>query len=148
MSNPKNDAAVQLQAVLDALLESIEKASDEEITRVLVDSGIDPLKVDELMKFAKDKAVDSFYAKRRAYLAQQREERLNGMSRISTIIPESREGKLMMLTDLLASNVSLKGRLTTQFRELTNPESMSDEELAGILRHLIALGVTKEAREG
>lgn len=139
MPNRPNDAARQLQAVLDALQKSLMDASAEELMKELRAAGVDPLKAKEVMKFAEEKAIDDHFRKARERLANERNQTLRKMNGAAGCLPATRAERLALLKSALTQHSQLKP-LTAQFREFKNPDELSDAEISSMLRDLIELG--------
>lgn len=137
MSDRRNSAAEQLEAVLNALQKSLIDASDEEVVKELRGAGIDPLKAMEVMNFADERAVDEHFRRVREVIAQQRAETVRRIKACRGRLPASRAERLDMLK---TACVEHSQTLTAQFREITSFDDLGDAELASILQDLAALG--------
>ncbi|SRR6266545_268651 len=137
MSDRPDSAAKQLDALLDALQKSLLDASDEEIVKELQAHGVDPLKGMQLMNFADERAVDEYFRRVRERLAQQRMEAMRKIDAARGWLPPSRKERLDLLKRVCATHGQA---ITAQFREITNFDDASDEELEGMLQHFAALG--------
>ena len=143
MAADNNNSARRIQAILDALGESLLDASDEEIADDLKSIGVDPLKVDEQMKFSIDNAVDSFYQTKWQALREQHQQHVNGYEKNVAGIPASPDQCRMLLEQVLAKDSALRSSLTAQFRELEDIGKLSDADVIGIVRNLAALGLVE-----
>jgi hypothetical protein len=137
MSDRPDNAAKQLDALLDALQKSLLDASDEEIVKELQAHGLDPLKAMQLMNFADERAVDEHFRRVREGLAQQRAEEMRKIDAARGRLPASRKERLDLLKRISATHGQA---LTAQFREMTNLDNLSDAELEGMLQDFAALG--------
>jgi len=133
-----NDPARRVQAILDALARSLLEATDEEIAGDLKAIEAEPVKVDEQMKFSIDGAIDSFYRAKWEALRQERQHRINGYAKCVEAVPTSPEQCRALLTEVLASNAALKSSITAQFRELEDLGRLSDADVTGVVRNLVA----------
>jgi hypothetical protein len=137
MSKHSDDATKELDAVLKALQRSLLEASTDDVIKRLQAAGIDPLKAMQTMRFAEDKALEEHFRHVREKLAEQRAEELRKIDDLRGRLPASRKERLDLLRNVYATHAQT---LTSQFREMTTLDDLSDAELEGMLQHLAALG--------
>jgi len=138
MTNPADNADKQLNAIVSALSESLATASGEQLAKELRAAGVDPLKAIEVMKFAEEKAREKHFQNVRDRVAQARKDSLQKMNGVSVHLPPTRQGRIELLRTTLAQHCD-----TAQFREFSDPENLSDAEIASMLKNLAALGCLK-----
>ena len=137
MPNNSDDTAKELDAVLTALKKALLEASTDDVTKALQAEGVDPLKAMQTMRFAEDKALQEHFSRVREQLAEQRAAELRKISDARGRLPASRNERLDLLKNAYKTHAQT---LTSQFREMTTFENLSDAELEGMLQHLAALG--------
>jgi len=137
MSKSADNAAKELDAVLDALQKSLLEASEEDVVKELRAAGVDPLKAMEVMTFAEGNAIDEHFCRIRERLAQQRADTMRKIKGVAGQLPLSKSEKLDLLKSIYAKNAQT---MTTQFRDLTSLDNLGDAELSSMLQQLAALG--------
>ncbi len=143
MAANNSDSARRVRAILDELGRSLLEATDEEINGDLKAIGVDPLKVDEQMKFLIDNAVDSYYQTKWQALREQHRQHVNGYEKNVAGIPASSDQCRTLLEQFLAKDSEQGSSLTAQFRELEDIDKLSDADVRGIVHNLAALGLIK-----
>ena len=137
MPNNSDDTAKELDAVLTALKKALLEASTDDVMKALQAEGVDPLKAMQTMRFAEDKALAEHFSRVREKLAEQHAAELRNISDVRGRLPASRNERLDLLKNAYKTHAQT---LTSQFREMTTLENLSDAELESMLQHLAALG--------
>ena len=140
MSNKKPYDRAEAHAVLDALAESIERDSDEELLADASEAGEEPSAVLQEVQNLLNSALSETLRRRRAAMRSAYEHELVKLSGLPVRIPSTIEEKRTLLMNVIASQPGLQSLLTTQFRDY---KDLPEEDLDSYLEELVALGVVR-----
>ena len=134
----------QLDAILDALAESLVEVSDEHILEEATEAGEDIKEIETRVKNVFRRAVKAFKKKRLQEARAIYEEETRPTER-HHLIPASFQEKLDLLAHIIESQPQIKAILTAQYREFTE---LAEEDVDSCLDELAKLGVLDELHEG
>jgi hypothetical protein len=146
MNSRDNQAKIELERLLEALQNSILEASNSQVSSELAAMGVNSTKSAELMKFAGEHVINEHYRAIRERLARERQQLIAATKLTCSSLPQSRAEKLDLLSKIVATHSSNLRPMTAQFRELKNPDLLSDSEITSMLKDLIALGFCAKAQ--
>ena len=134
----------QLDAILDALAESLLEASDEHILEEAAEAGEDIKETETRVKTVFRRAATAFKKKRlqEARVLYEKEMR---PTRKHHLIPASFQEKLDLLAHIIESQPQIKAVLTAQYRAFTE---LTEEDVDSYLDELAKLGVLDEPHGG
>jgi len=133
----------QLDAILDALAESLLEASDEQILEEAAEAGVDIKKTETRVKDVFRRAAKAF-KKKRLQEARAIYEKEMRPAKKHHLIPASFKEKFDLLVHILEARPQIKAVLTAQYRELTE---LTEEDVDSCLDELAKLGVLDELHE-
>ena len=134
----ERDYVEDLQAILDALAESVVEESDDQLLAEVKESGQDPNALlahvqDVLRQAVKQTQQRPLRDARKAY-----EARRIALQENSYALPESADERRSLFMNVVAKNPSVSGMLTARFREF---EKLEDEDIRSCLKQLADLGL-------
>ena len=133
----------QLDAILDALAESLLEASDEQILEEATEAGEDIKRTETRVKDVFRRAAKAF-RKKRLHEARAIYEKETRTVRKHHLIPASFQEKLDLLAHIIEAQPQIKAVLTAQYREFTE---LAEEDVDSYLDELAKLGVLDELHE-
>ena len=139
MANKKTDSE-RLEAMFDALAESICNASDDELLEDLRQEGVDP---EAEANRLKEMMLDTLKAFQQHGLVSAQEgyrRRVEQLEKKKYPIPESRQAQRTLFSFVL-QQPQYAGLVTAQYRDL---EDLSDEDIETCLEDLAELGILDE----
>ena len=139
MANKKTDSE-RLEAMFDALAESICNESDDELLEDLRQEGVDP---EAEANRLKDMMLDTVKAFQQRGLVSAQEgyrRRVEQMEKKKYPIPESRQAQRSLFSFVL-HQPQYAGLVTAQYRDL---KDLSDEDIETCLEDLAELGILDE----
>ena len=139
MANKKTNSE-RLEAMFDALAESICNESDDELLEDLRQEGVDP---EAEANRLKDMMLDTLKAFRQRGLVSAQEgyrRRVEQLEKKKYPIPENRQAQRSLFSFVL-QQPQYAGLVTAQYRDL---KDLSDEDLETCLEDLAELGILDE----
>ena len=139
MANKKTDSE-RLEAMFNALAESICNASDDELLEDLRQEGVDP---EAEANRLKEMMLDTLKAFQQHGLVSAQEgyrRRVEQLEKKKYPIPESRQAQRTLFSFVL-QQPQYAGLVTAQYRDL---EDLSDEDVETCLEDLAELGILDE----
>ena len=134
----------QLDAILDALAESLLEASDEIILEEATEAGEDIKRTEARVKDVFRRASKAF-KKKRLQEARAIYEKETRPAKKHHLIPASFQEKFDLLVHILEARPQIKAVLTAQYRDLNE---LAEEDVDSFLDDLAKLGVLDELHEG
>ena len=134
----ERDHTAELQAILDALAESVVEETDDQLLAELKESGEDPKALLTHVKSVLHQAVKEVRQRPLREARQAYEARRNHLEQTSYSLPGSVDERRAMLMNVIAANPSVGGMLTAQFREF---DTLEDGDITSCLRQLAELGL-------
>jgi hypothetical protein len=128
----------ELQAILDALAESVVEETDAQLLTELQESGGDPRALLAHVKSVLHQAVKAVRQRPLREARQAYEAHRNELEHTSYSLPGSVDERRTLLMNVIAANPSVGGMLTAQFREF---DSLEDGDITSCLRQLAELGL-------
>jgi len=135
LQNPDDE----LRSIIDALADSVLKASDEEILEEIQQEGLDPKEVaGEVRKVLFDSMRN--YQQRRLYEARkQYKHHVEVIRNKKYFLPSNSEDKRTLLNKVFAlKRDMLLGLITAQYRDFTG---LNDSDVDSLLKQFIELGL-------
>ena len=140
----ERDHVEDLQAILDALAESVAEESDDQLLVEVKDSGQDPNALLAHVKGVLRQAVKESQQRPLRDARQAYEARRSALQQNSYALPESAADRRMLFMNVVAQNPSVGGMLTAHFREF---DKLEDDDITSCLRQLADLGLLDESSE-
>lgn len=141
MSDKRNKALTDLEALLDAYAEPLHDMSDEELLQEAAQEGIDAKQAASDVQKAIDQALRTYQKQRLVRARQQYEQSKSGLTSRSFRLPETYDEKLALLTACVARHGYLKTGFTAQHRDFRN---LTESDLDDMLQQLHVLGLLTE----
>lgn len=137
----ERDYVEDLQAILDALAESVVEEREDQLLAEVKESGQDPNALlahvrDVLRQAVKQTQQRPLRDARKAY-----EARRSALLQNSYALPESAGERRTLFMNVVARNPSVGGMLTAHFREFDN---LDDDDITSCLRQLADLGLVDD----
>lgn len=133
----------EFEAFLDALAESIETASDDDLLQEAREAGIDPVKEGEMLRQTLLKTASDFKKKALIRARSGYEERVKSLKTQKFLLPQSPQEQRILLAKILALKPQMQAVLTAQHREL---KELTDADVESCLKKFAALGVLKDIK--
>ncbi|MBZ5494574.1 MAG: hypothetical protein LAO76_26920 [Acidobacteriia bacterium] len=137
MSNDRRDPRTELDAILEALVDSIETATDEEVIEESQASGENLKAVAQEVKTSLLAGIKRF-EQRKLNAARQTYKSRTGAQRKQFVFSPTPEGRRSQFLAILASKPQMQAMLTVQHRDF---ESLTDDDIQSALEELGELGV-------
>jgi hypothetical protein len=134
----------KLMRLFDALADSVEEMTDEEILAEARETG-DPKVQAARVADIVEKSVRAHSERRRLEARRQYEAAIEAMSRRGYTLPPTAEERRTLLVAAVTGNPGIRSAVTLQHREL---KTLTDEDVAGYLKKLIELGLLGGEDEG
>jgi hypothetical protein len=131
----------ELQAIMDALAESVAEAPDEEILTEVQEEGKNPEEVAKHVKNVLQGAVKAFRQRRLVEAQQRYELHVAAMQRKKYTLPITAPERRELLNVVLSRQPTLRSALTAQYRDFTN---LADADVESYLKQLQELEVLDE----
>ena len=144
MPNEKLDGRRQLEAVLEALGQHIESATDEEFLEQAKDSGENLAAISRDVKSVFQDQLKAFRRLRRDAVRHAHQARVDAQSASRRSLPKTFDEKRALLNTVLASRPQFREMLTAQHRNFSD---LTDEDLDSYLEELSDLGVLDEIKD-
>lgn len=141
MSSKQLTDEKQLKAILDALADSVEQASDEELLEDERAANRDAAKTETDVKRSLRTAVSRYQRQARERLRRSYEDQVAQQTAKGSWTIAPLEKKRAFLAHVLTQRPGLKGMLTAQHRDFKN---LPEEDVDSYLEDLAALGVLDE----
>lgn len=138
------DYEAELEAVMNAIAESVSDLTDDEIVEEARAEGGDPIQRAEETRTVLLDAVKNFKERRLEDAKAAHEERASEILGRVTGLPGTPEGRRELLDLVLRRKPELRAAVTAQYRGL---EEVSDEDVVRFLRDLHELGALDEFGE-
>ncbi len=145
MSSKENrDPIKELDAVYDALADSITHAKDEELLEEAKLFGQDPKQLAADVKTTLLKSLTAFKQRRLIEARREYDESADSI-KVGALakLPQSPEERRSLLSWVFSQRPAMQAMLTTQHREFTD---LSDDDVASYLEELGQLGVLDELK--
>lgn len=140
MTDTKRDFDEELWLVTTALAQSISETSDEEILEDYHSAGEDP---EIAARSTREFLLGTVRLHRRKKAALEYAQATKALTKPQDHLPESPEGRVELLTAVLARSPQLRSGLTTHFRDL---KELTDADITSYLRHLSSLGALEDLK--
>lgn len=137
MSNDRRDPRTELDAILEALVDSIETATDEELVEETQASGENLKAVAQEVKSSLLAGIKRF-EQRKLNTAREAYKSRTGVQRKQFVLPSTPEGRRGQLLEILVSKPQMQAMLTVQHRDF---ESLTDDDIQSALEELGELGL-------
>jgi hypothetical protein len=134
----------KLKRLFDAIADSVEEMTDEEILAEARDMGDPKAQVARVADIV-ETSVRAHSERRRLEARRQYEAAIDAMSRRRYTLPPTAGERRTLLLAAVTGNPGIRSAVTLQHREL---KTLSDEDVAGYLKKLIELGFLGEEDEG
>jgi hypothetical protein len=141
MVNTRHRAADELQAIMDALAESVAEAPDAEIIEEASELNEELEAGAEHLQARLLETVKAFRQQRLEAARKDYTKAIESIQRTVVDLPKTSRERRALFAAVLARRPDVGGLLTAQYRDL---KALTDEDLDSCLRHLGALGVLDE----
>jgi hypothetical protein len=140
----ERDHVEDLNAILDALSESVLEESDDHLLAEVRESGQDPNALLAHVKGVLRQAVKQTQQRPLRDARKAYEARRSALQQNSYALPASADERRALFMNVVAQNPSVGGMLTAHFREF---DKLEDEDITSCLRQLADLGLLDESSE-
>src|SRR5262249_22103813 len=137
------DDEQRLARLFDALADSVEAMSDDEVVTEAIEEG-DPKVLAKEVTSALEKAVAAYNTRQRLDARRRYKARVAEMQTRRYKLPASPQEQRALLTALMAQKPAIQGAVTFRHRDL---KKLSDADIEGYLQQLIELGLLNDDTE-
>jgi len=134
----------RLMRLFDALADSVEEMTDEEILAEAPEEG-DPKALAAKVTDVIERSIRTHNEGRRLDARQQYEGAIRAMTQRRYALPDTPEERRTLLFSVVAQNPGIRSAVTLHHREL---KSLSDQDVEGYLRKLSDLGLLGGEEKG
>ncbi len=135
----------RLMRLFDALADSVEEMTDEEVLAEAREAGEDPKVVAAQVAGIIEKSIRAQSERRRLEARRQYEAAIEAMSRRKYSLPATANARRSLLIATVTQNPGIRSAVTLRHREL---RALSDEDVTGYLEKLVDLGLLGGEHEG
>lgn len=134
----------ELEAIMNALADSVAETSDEDILEEARAEGKDPGEAATRVRNVLLDAAKAYRQRRLLEAQQEYESHITGMRERPYSLPKSAIERRSLLDLVLSRQPEVRSALTAQYREFT---SLTDDDVESCLKQFQELGLLKELSE-
>lgn len=135
----------KLMRLFDALADSVEEMTDEEVLADAREAGEDPKAVAAQVAGIIEKSIRAQSERRRLEARRAYEAAVEALARRKHALPATARERRSLLIATVTQNPGIRSAVTLRHREL---KTLSDEDVAGYLEKLSELGLLGGEHEG